>query len=413
MYFYEDVKATYSKEVGEVMEKENEVRKQFLDRSPVDYRLKTFSRIQEFIDVCMSQYKVEKSRAVLPLFHNTSILNCVNDPVNAYPVKIRSFTAELEDKIKNLLPEEMLDELLQDFCLAGGAVLNILTGADDPISDLDLFCIGDNKDSNVEKIEKWCRIIVEHLTREESPANIEWICTDYAITLQISLVAQELDIQFIKRCMASPTQVLLSFDLCPCKLAYHNGLIHATESALYAFCNKAFIIDPNTVSIEQRIYKHVDKFFTPLFLKTPAVVELYKFVHSNGQPSEDLGFKDMWIKYPAYCLMKKRLARKGDTIVDSGGLNTVHTVTKPGIIDKLSTMKIIDIMTMSPERNQKAMARLKEMNYDFNPYVPLSSKTLDSTLFSAPNFRDKWMIENPMEKMYKDFDKCETFFAIP
>jgi hypothetical protein len=337
----------------------------------------------------------------------------------------------MANKLYNVIDANIIEDMSREFCIAGGSVLNILSQSSEKIADIDLFLIGDGDEKFcTDTVTKWCNILTDYF--ENKSVLVDWICTDYAITLQITSNKISFDIQFIKRLFFRGVRhVLVSFDLAPCRFGFYKGKIYATGSAMYALKNKEFFIEPFGVCVPSRIYKYASKNYAPLFPKTDNLVRMYQELWACKKEFAKELVPDSWKNYPAYHLMFKSMRYKRfkgsnssfikneleddktnldkdekkkkddyDTEIGSGGVDQKF---------KNKKVKVTDVNFLSPEDYNKVIENWKKMGYD---YGSLNKETLND-LLTCRNFFRNWMIENPMTKMYNEFSKCETFCAIP
>ena len=162
---------------------------------------------------------------------------------------------------------KILDNV-NDVVLCGGAALwGILQESDAP-NDFDLFIYGDNSEATQnEKINKIINILYDEYLW------LEVYQVKGVITINYIFNGKYVKVQIILRDYTSISEILHSFDLSCCAIAWDGNITYMTHFALWSISNKIIYINPQDRSktYEFRLIKYFNKGFALLFpnLKLP------------------------------------------------------------------------------------------------------------------------------------------------
>lgn len=213
-----------------------------------------------------------------------------------------------EKSFRNLMFEcgfnsgDEIEEILKkcDYAIAGGSVLKTLIlsfregNGTLTAKDVDVFPIGKKdvssliKDTQNSIDEMTTTFSSSYKKKISSSTYVDWAETRNAFTLLISIrpdfrpdfrteVYEPFyyvrELQIVKRLYRSVLEVILSFDIAPCRCAIYHDNTYISLTAMYSFINGAYFVDPDMTSTVRRLSKYIKKGFVPMFPMTMKVIE--------------------------------------------------------------------------------------------------------------------------------------------
>lgn len=376
----------------------------------------------EMLRTMLDKYKENYNREYI--FRNFIVSNnCFYNKSDNHDKYTYDVLPRLSKKLCKTLPESLLRELSTYFAISGGAMLNVVTGLDEDIKDIDLFPICDSeiidynivRDQYVNIIKNFCDLIVEHLHKIYDDVIIHWMVTNNAISLQIEVPALvAYDLQFIKRVFDSPLSVIKSFDLPPCMISFYQESLTFTSSSLYTLTNSAFVLQPERMSVPSRVKKYNNKGFSILIPKNEETCVMYDDIIFERAPNP-LKIRDSFAKYPVFYVMYSLYniyASKKDeneNEIYCSGFEPNNKEQQMIVLKR--TYKVCEINFLSKEERKLVLDNWKKINFCYDLNI-LTSENIYA-LYNCEELHNNWKIENPSEKMFNLQETCECLCEYP
>lgn len=291
----------------------------------------------------------------------------------------------------------IIREILEksDMAVAGGSVIPAVMMNVSKGRDVDLFPIANEDCSSRKELIEKTKSFVNELSNSVSdyisqmrsdtiiqgkspfpPCYVDWAETNNAFTLLISEKSQDFkdlhhdrtsmyvtkELQIVKRLFRSVLQIILSFDVAPARCAYYKGNTYISLTAMYAFVNGAYFVDPSMASTPQRLSKYLKKGFTPMFPHHPNLISMLGATrlfttHQLYEVRNTSGF------CCAAFLCDQELLRRSDAI-KKNALNTPNAANHP-------SKNINDMLGMTAEELDELMKENKDKTISGMSHTPL------------------------------------------
>jgi hypothetical protein len=171
---------------------------------------------------------------------------------NRDTINNHEFNMEFSKKTYDLLTYVSWDNLV----VAGGALVNIITGSTEKLNDVDLFIYGLNKKDATEKIDRVISCIKQKATDMKYDTRV--YLNKNVINVYVFDVKKLLQIQIILRLYDSITKIIMGFDVDCCAIAFNGRDILTTTRGAYGFKYRVNVanLQRRSPSYENRLIKY-------------------------------------------------------------------------------------------------------------------------------------------------------------